>query len=194
MSYSQLNEEQVIARYFGDHVGTFLDIGANDGKTFSNTYALALKGWSGVCVEPSPKAFERLEDTYKGNPDVLCVNVAVTTENGPIVLHEASDTLVSSLSDTQPKDWAAYNFDWREVEVKGVTFDMLLAIAVQTRYDFISIDAEKHDMDILRQIDLDQVGCRLLCIEHGDNPRQIEKYCTGFRRIALNGINLILGR
>ena len=51
--YSQTGEQQVIFDYFGpEFKGTFLDIGANDGVTFSNTYGLSLKGWRGVCVEP----------------------------------------------------------------------------------------------------------------------------------------------
>ena len=58
--FSQRDEEQVILDHFGDRVGTFLDVGAYDGITFSNTHALALKGWSGVCVEASPSCFVKL--------------------------------------------------------------------------------------------------------------------------------------
>ena len=49
--YSQLGEQDIILNYFNGKQGTFLDIGANDGKTFSNSYALSLLGWKGVCVD-----------------------------------------------------------------------------------------------------------------------------------------------
>jgi len=56
-TYSQNNEQQVILDYFGEHyIGTFLDLGCNDGQTFSNTRALALNGWSGVLVDASANA------------------------------------------------------------------------------------------------------------------------------------------
>jgi len=46
--------------FVGQDSGFFVDIGANDGVTFSNTYALERKGWRGLCVEPHPDVFEQL--------------------------------------------------------------------------------------------------------------------------------------
>ena len=65
--FSQNNEQQIIANYFGNFKGTFADIGANNGVTLSNTYALSLAGWYGLCVEPAPSAFDRLEMATKKN-------------------------------------------------------------------------------------------------------------------------------
>ena len=42
MRYSQNNEQDIILQYFGNRKGFFLDIGANDGITLSNTYALLI--------------------------------------------------------------------------------------------------------------------------------------------------------
>jgi hypothetical protein len=67
MMYSQNLEEQYILNYFGDYVGTFLDLGCNDCLTFSNTRALALKGWKGIFIDPSPKAMERCKTLYNGH-------------------------------------------------------------------------------------------------------------------------------
>lgn len=53
---SQYGEGRWIAEHFAGRVGRFLDVGAFDGKTFSNTWRLAQEGWFGVCVEPSPPA------------------------------------------------------------------------------------------------------------------------------------------
>src|SRR5688572_349204 len=42
--------------------GFFIEIGANDGITFSNAYFLEKnRGWKGICVEPHPTAFEKLK-------------------------------------------------------------------------------------------------------------------------------------
>lgn len=58
--YSQNREQAVILRNLAGINGTLLDIGANDGITFSNTRALVELGWSGVLVEPSRTAFLKL--------------------------------------------------------------------------------------------------------------------------------------
>lgn len=194
MSHSQGREEQVIRSYFGNHVGTFLDIGANDGRTFSNTHALALFGWAGVCVDASPRAFQSLQGTYKENERVHLIHAAVTTKDGTVKLDEASDTLVSSMVPGGRDRWANYGFQWQEVEVPAITFATLLERSPVKTFDVISIDVEDHDIDILKQIDLSSVGCKVLCIEHGDRHASIKAMCPGFRVLMLDGINLILGR
>ena len=193
--HSQNNEERIIANYFGPSFrGTFLDIGANDGKTFSNTRALALAGWSGTCVDPSPNAFASLSALYADSPNVQCLEVAITTKDGTIILHQASDTLVSSLEASHADQWKAYNFTWEAVPVKGVTFDTLLSLSTVKTFDMINIDAEGHDLEILAQMNLDALGCKLLCIEHGGHADKIRAIVPQMRTLALNDINLILAR
>jgi len=54
--------------YFkGKKDGYFVDIGAFDGITISNTYALEKIGWKGICVEPVPEIYERLIKTASVN-------------------------------------------------------------------------------------------------------------------------------
>ena len=195
MMHSQLNEEEVILMYFGPSFrGTFLDVGANDGKTFSNTHALALAGWSGTCVDASPVAFASLSRTYADNPAVQCIEAAVTTKDGPITLHQASDTLVSSLNADQPDQWRAYNFTWEAVSVRGVTFQSLLDLSTIKRFDFVSIDVEGHDLSIIEQMDMDALGVRLICVEHGDRINTIKAALPMFKEVSRNGINIIMGR
>src|SRR5690348_6177236 len=91
--YSQSNEEEIILGYFGDFVGTFIDIGANDGITLSNTFALVWKGWQGTLIEASPKAYERLLKTHPHNYGLVLLNYAVGSYDGEIVLHESGQLL-----------------------------------------------------------------------------------------------------
>src|SRR5687768_5951564 len=106
-NYSQNNEQQIILNYFQNQ--TFkdlavLDLGANDGITLSNSYAILSLGASGDLVEPSPTVFPKLNDLYKNNPNVKCHNVALTDrcglfpyfESGPL-LGENDMSLVSTL-------------------------------------------------------------------------------------------------
>lgn len=192
--YTQGEEQRVILDHFGSQVGTFLDIGANDGRTFSNTYALSLLGWQGACVEPSPRAFAALKATHEGNERIRLINAAITTQDGQVTLHDSSDTLVSSLESASKAAWAHHGFDWNEIRVEGITVPTMLSRSGFTAFDFISIDAEGHDLEILRQMDLHALGCRMLCIEHGGRFQAIKELTKGYRESWRDQINLILVR
>ncbi len=196
MKHSQNEEEGLILGYFSGRTGCFLDIGANDGRTFSNTYALALLGWKGVCVDASPVAFASLSETYKRNLDIELVQAAITAQNRKFSFHQASDTLVSSLDSAQPERWKAYDFTWDVVEVEGMTFPALLESCDLKQFDMISIDAEGHDYEILRQMELDALGCKLICVEYGTDEAKIAAHCQAFgmKLIHRNGENVIYSK
>ena len=58
--YSQNFEDEVIAEYFGNFQGTLIDIGANDGKTLSNSHYIIEKGWKAHLFEPNKNVLEKL--------------------------------------------------------------------------------------------------------------------------------------
>jgi FkbM family methyltransferase len=198
MAYSQNNEEQIILEYFkNSKIGHVLSIGENDGKTFSNSLALIERGWSADLVEPSPYAFELLKKQHENNDKVFCHNLAIGLYTEEVTLHINDPHIpndVSLLATTKPEEknrWGALKFN--EVKVSQYTYS---DFAGEVKYDFITIDAEGADWDILQQINLANVGCKLLCIEH--NGKDIDKYrnyCEkyGMRQIAINAENIIMG-
>src|SRR6187401_1248386 len=96
MNYSQNNEQEIIINLFkGKQSGTFLDIGANDGVTLSNTFALANDyGWTGLLVEASPKAYERLIKNYElMDRDFDFQNVAIGAREGFLEFYESGELL-----------------------------------------------------------------------------------------------------
>lgn len=198
MSWSQNNEEEIILRYFGDFIGTFADLGSNDGITLSNTFALHLKGWIGTLVEPAPEAFKRLETNYLGSKDTL-INAAVSDFNGEATLHDSGEhlgtgdvSLLSTLSDESKKRWSKESFN--DVKVPVVNFATMLGISKIKTFDFISLDIEGAELTVLPQMDLNALGCKLLCVEF--NGKEQEKYDSivlpqGYKLIHKNGENLI---
>jgi len=203
--YSQNGEQKIILDYFGDRKGMFLDIGANDGVTLSNTYALSLLGWDGVLVEPSPKAFTKLEENYKDmNTNNYLVNVAIGTETKTVNLlesdshlHNGDIALLSTLKPTEVARWKGTQ-KFEPVEVECFSWkDFLELNETMNPFSMISIDAEGMDWDILQQIDLS--GTRLLCIEWNGNQDIKEKIIAYCKKFYLNfhyenGENIILVR
>jgi len=199
--HSQNNEEKIISDYFKGDKGTFLDLGANDGITLSNTWALAQSGWRGTLVEASPAAFKRLETNYLGSADTI-INSAIGSYNGEITLHESGEHLgkgdVSLLSTAKPdemKRWPKESFT--EVTVPCINFSTMLGISKIKTFDFISMDIEGMELDVLPQMDLQALGCRMICVEY--NGKEQQKYDAiitpqGYTLTHKNGENLIYSK
>lgn len=203
MNYSQNNEQQVILDYFKDFKGTFLDIGANDGETLSNTRALALNGWCGVLVEPSPKAFRKMKSLYEGSKKgcFYLYECALGNSNGKIILHESGALLgtedvglVSSLDKEEIKRFSR-TVQYEEVEVKVFRWKTFLNRLYTKSFDMISIDIEGLEVDVLKQMDLTDV--KLICVETNGNlekKKVLDDLLQGFRVIYTSPENLIYVR
>lgn len=204
-NYSQNSEQEHILKYFGDKTGTFLDVGSNDGVTLSNTHALALLGWNGVFVEPSPKAFARLKENYKGiatdNQNFYFYPFALGITNDKVKMwdsgkHLGNDDggLLSTLVESDYNKWKP-STEFTEIEVQCFRWKTFLNRLTLKTFDFISCDAEGMDYEILKQIDLRDTSC--VCVEYngdGNLKEQFNKLMIGFKLIHSNGENLIYGR
>lgn len=186
--FSQNGEGRVIADYFRPYWNAkvpplglmWLDIGANDGALISNSRGFGELGFAGVAVEPSPTAFAKLAALYADSPGVRCINAAIATQDGPVDFWDSGTHLkqgdTSLLSTTRPEElerWKKSGEQFTKTTVRGITFETLLRETGVSRFDFISIDVEGCDLDVLRQIDLTAVDCRMLCVEvnaRGDAP------------------------
>ena len=204
MMYSQNKEEEVILNYFNGQTGSFLDIGANDGVTFSNTRALAERGWRGVLIEPSPKAYAKLKSSYKGHKGFYLYNVAIGSHNGKAMLQEsgplcsASDVgLVSTFHyDEMSRFRNTVKYDIVEVKIfRWKTFLNRLTIK---EFDFISLDVEGSEMFFLPDMDLSKT--KLICLETNGNSDLKNRYIECTSKYGLNkiiyesGENIIISR
>jgi FkbM family methyltransferase len=204
MNFSQNNEQEIILKYFNNQpLGSFLDIGANDGQTLSNSRALALSGWSGVCVEPAPDPFQKLETLYEGSK-VLVFECAIGKENAKMPfhisgthLHKGDSGLLSTLEPDEMKRWQGTE-QFIESEVEVFTWGSFYAGCGVETFDFISIDAEGLDLFILSQMNLTNMQTKLVCIEWNHNAQLKSAFHSifksfGMRLIHMNFENLIYG-
>lgn len=199
MKFSQNDEEEIILKYFGDFVGTFADIGSNDGITLSNTRALVERGWKGILVDPAPAVWNDLKDSIKDFPNVYAYPFAITDKNGEMTLNE-SGALLGKEDHSLVSTFKADEMDrfksvvtYTPVKVKTFRWKTFLNRVKYKKFDFISIDCEGYDAEVLSQIDLSNV--RMICVEwNGKNKLTFTELCAGFTLIAENGENLIFAR
>ena len=177
MRYSQAGEDAIVLDYFGGRVGVYVDVGAFDGVTSSNTYALQLAGWRGVCIEPSPIAFNKLVES-RLSPVTECVQCACVDKlDGGMMPFMLLDTIpqfsgISPDSEKVRRECAVMDVAVHPqvINVRAVTLDDVLnqsALGVE-QIDFVSIDTEGTELDVLRGFDLDRWKPQLLCIESND--------------------------
>jgi len=202
--YSQSSEEKYILEYFGNYVGTFADIGCNDCLTFSNTRALALRGWKGIFVDPSPKAMERCKTLYNGYKGYYFYPVAISSHNGKAILNESgplcspTDVGLVSTFHAHEMDRFKRTVKYEQVEVKTFKWKTFFNRLTLKNFDFINIDTEGENVTVLQQIDL--TTCKLLAVEWNsiDSVRkEILEYTSKFdmnKVIYTSGENLLITR
>ncbi len=141
--------------------GAFLEIGANQPIVLSQSYHLQCVGWKGVLVEPIPALAQQLR--IERAP---CVVVeAVCSKPG------APATLKLRLTDasghaTLMDRFADHSDVLRsEIDVTVCTADSIIQNELHGRVDFISIDVEGHEADVLAGLDLRRWRPRLVLVE-----------------------------
>ena len=202
--YSQNDEEEILLKHLSSSTGTLLDIGANDGKTLSNSLALIERGWSAALVEPAKIPFLKLSNLHKDNNNVQCINLAIGTQIGELKfyssgthLNEGDTDLLSTLCESELDRWAGTDNEFTEETVSVVDFKTFLDHSNFKKFDLVLIDAEGLDYEILTQIDLNQIECSMIVFETNskDDEKYIE-YCEsyGFKQIHKTHENLIFSK
>lgn len=120
-TYAQQGEDLKVGELLG-HVGFFIDIGAHDGISGSNTFYWALRGARGICFEPVRQTYQKLRSLYLLNRRVICKNCGVSdrTRQSEIValdflsyLPETEDRAHSELQ----KQWHKPQRDVRSIKL-----------------------------------------------------------------------------
>jgi len=180
MFYSQNEEETMAINYFNHREGasqlkTLLDIGANDGITFSNSKFLIENGWIGTLLEPSHIAYQKCIENHKNNAEnTFIYNFGIANETGEQEFLESAShlpngkdiALLSSVPSKLIERWRnAVSFT--ESKAMFYTFQDFekYFLMEDEKFPYITIDAEGYDWEILKQIDLKKYGVEMLCIE-----------------------------
>ena len=186
MYYGQNKEDEVInnlivSRYGTDFKGTFLDLGANDGITLSNSRYFIENGWSAVLIEAGKLPYEKLMTTVL--PNTVAINCAVGNQDGFLTFYESKNLinpddvgLVSSLVADETQRWRNAGVGFTEYIVECYTWQSFLNKfhLNSQNFDVISIDIEGMDYDVLVQMNLTELDCKVLCIEF--NGKDLQKY------------------
>ena len=170
-SISQIKQDiKVLEFYKNKRDGYFVDIGANDGITISNTYLLEKDyGWKGICVEALPDKFQELVKNRKS----ININKAVYNTTGEI-LDFTSDNLLSGVSKNIDRHTEVLTKPTIKVETITLN-DILDQNNAPNFIDYLTLDTEGSELIILNSVNLDKYKFGLIHLEHnGVEPRRTD--------------------
>lgn len=161
--YSQIGQDRWVATIFSSKKrGYFVDVGAHDGTTFSNTAYLERElGWNGICIEPTPEVFLKLTTSRS----CTCLNKAVSDYCGTadFILRSDRDGLLNRI--LLPHSKAPLK-NAVLMKTECVTLGEILLNEAPQQIDYLSLDVEGGEFLVLKGIDFSKVQIGLITVEH----------------------------
>ena len=206
----QVSELATLYRLFlGERTdGFFVEVGAYDGISFSNSSCLAEAGWHGILIEPVPQFAQACRDRYRGNERIKVVETAIGAINSSVEINVAD-----FLTTTNNALLAGYrNIDWAKESVKETTAltvsqrlldDVLETSAPNKPIDVLIVDVEGAEASVFAGFTFERWRPRMIIVElahthpdlhsvstaDADLQRQIEKW--GYSIVYKDSINTV---
>ncbi|MEJ0001579.1 MAG: FkbM family methyltransferase [bacterium] len=164
ISYSQSGEDLLLDSFLSHkRKGFYVDVGAYDPVYLSNTYKFYKRGWRGIQIEPNPK---RIAWFKKRRPGTINLNVGIGEKSTSKFFIFDADALSTFSAEEAAK---AKSFGHEVLDT--ITVDILPlkevfdAYAKDTVIDFMSVDTEGYDLEVLKTNDWTQYRPQFIVLE-----------------------------
>lgn len=174
-SVSQLGQDLWVLEQTGyKRDGFFVEFGATDGVRLSNSWLLEAEfGWRGICAEPNPDLFARLQANRRCVTSPACIG-GRSGEEVEFILADAFGGITAFAQlDLHAERREAFRRDGRVMRMVTVSLeDFLIAHDAPQEIDYLSIDTEGSEYEILRHFPFDRWRIRLITVEHNNTPQR----------------------
>lgn len=182
--FSQFRQDEFLNEVVFDRKrnGFFIDIGAHDGVSISNSlFFEKQKDWNGICIEPNPNVYSQLVK----NRQSVNINKCIGNQNKTVTFTQilGYSEMLSGITENYHQNHlrridallAEKGGEKTEIEVEMVTLDSIEAARGKC-IDFISIDTEGNEFDIVQSIDFAKLDIRALVIENNYKEPKIKDH------------------
>lgn len=168
--------EYVMTLFPKEFKGICVDIGAYDPMWINNSWIFEQAGWDTYCIEPNPKCIESLKKHRKNVLEYACsdgnrddADFFVFTVSG---VGEAAGSGLIDHCQGPAGEWHKTIFTRKE-KVKVRTLDWLMENEIkQDHIDYLSIDVERAEMQVLRGVDLHKWKVKVIAIENLEHDQE----------------------
>lgn len=188
ISYSQEGEDMVLSRFLeGRKAGFYVDVGAHHPIRFSNTFMFYERGWRGINIEPSPKAYEQFNRTRRRD---INVGNGVGEIPGELTYYMFDDPALNTFDKALMQERETKT-SYRVVGITRVIVERLESILREKlpegqMVDFMSVDVEGFDLQVLRSNDWSRYRPEFVLVEALDF--KLERASQHPVHIFMNGI------
>lgn len=166
-SYSQLGQDVEVLKFYGfKKRGYYIEVGASDGVSISNTLLLDKKGWKGICVEPIPSKFAQLK---QNRPNAICINAPLYSESGTEVVFDIchSSDFLSGISQHIDKHKQTVDNGKTQLKMTTMTLNEILKECKAPPFiEYLSLDTEGSEYEILKTFDFKKYQFGIIDVEH----------------------------
>lgn len=185
-TYSELNQD-LIPLILGQDKGYFVEFGACDGKRASNTFLLETDyGWHGLLGEPARIWHKALVANRNSNIDLRAVYKVSNVKLDFIETHQPSLSTLLSVEQTDRHTSSRINKEIYLVDSVSL-LDLLREHHCPKHIDYLSIDTEGSEFEILQNFDFSEFSFTFVNVEHNftDSEKSVEMLLTsnGYLRV-----------
>jgi FkbM family methyltransferase len=170
--------------------GFFVELGANDGVSQSNTYYFErYRGWRGILIEPVPELYEQCRKNRPNSRafNCACVNSDYTADRIDLLCDNLKSAVkgaregLCSPGGTNSVD--AHSVGHNTVSVPTATLSQLLDTCGSPEVDILSLDVEGYELQVLKGLDMERHRPKFMLIEL-NHREEVEAYlCKWYDRI-----------
>jgi FkbM family methyltransferase len=150
-SFSQEGEDGILQRLFeSKSLGFYVDVGSHHPQRFSNTYRFYLRGWHGINIDPLPgskKGFDILR-----NRDIN-LEAGVSDSTDELVYHAFQEPALNTFDPGIAESRVSQLISKAKVKVRTLTDILDQYLPANQNIDFLTIDVEGLDLQVLRSND-----------------------------------------
>jgi FkbM family methyltransferase len=191
--HAQFGEDRLLAEIFaGREHGWCAEVGAFDGRTGSATLLFEEHGWECLLVEPIPECVEQIRQ----NRRCVIEHCAASSREGETTFYVAEGVPQMSTLETDPAHhrWIdEVGGTVKRITVRTARLDDLLDAAGFPELQFLTIDVEGHELEVLRGLTLERFRPRIVILEENSrrgasevNRHMAASGYVNFRRTGVN--------
>jgi FkbM family methyltransferase len=192
--YGQYGEDEVLWQlYNGKKDGVCVEVGGFDGETFSNTLVFEECGWRAIIVEPMPHYASKIQARRPNASVFPCAAGAAKGETVLLVAHGAETPSTTTPDSTQLERIEKLGARTEEIKVKVQTLNEMLEEAKVVKINFITIDVEGGEAEVLKGFDFSRWLPEICILEIADVQKRDGLHETlnscGYRYFLTTGDN-----
>lgn len=168
--------------------GIFVEVGAFDGESYSNTSCLADVGWYGQYIEPIPEFHAKCVARHSSNKNTCVHNIAIGSEKGEIELHVGGPMTTANedhLETYKTLDWAKSEFlESTTVMARQCTLNTFLEKnGLLPNFDLLVVDVEGYEPAVFSGFDLDKWRPTMIIAEIGEIKSDLPHFHQQYARL-----------